>query len=244
MLLWVTLPGGRIQKNCWNITNDHDTRLGGFWFKLILGFLPTLERQRAWYPQVYNRPELFLCAKCKQTTETPEHMFECVDRTEIEACFRDRYRSLQPRETEPIDISTLRPWDWLGLLQGRVHPSWKSMILALQQGMQRTASTAAVIQQLLRASLETWYHAIWQPRCNSLHALLERRDHALPAWVNTSLQQPEPVPRPKCAYVYRLGLPWLKGSVSVSEACLYFRAVCALEHVLWVSVLLALCAQE
>jgi hypothetical protein len=97
--------------------------------------------------------------------ETPEHMFECAYRAEIEACFRDRYRSLQPRETEPIDISALRPWDWLGLLQGRVHPNWKSMIPTLQQGMQRTASTAAVIQQLLRASLETWYHAIWQPRC-------------------------------------------------------------------------------
>jgi hypothetical protein len=25
-LLWVTFPGGRIQKNCWNITNYHDTR--------------------------------------------------------------------------------------------------------------------------------------------------------------------------------------------------------------------------
>jgi hypothetical protein len=71
----------------------------------------------------------------------------------------------QLRETVPIDISALRPWNWLGLLQGRVHPSWKSMIPTLQQGMQRTALTAAVIQQLLRASLETWYHTIWQPRC-------------------------------------------------------------------------------
>jgi hypothetical protein len=76
---------------------------------------------------VQSPPELFLCAKYKQTTETPEHIFECADRTEIEAYFRDRYRPLQPRETEPIDISALRPWDWLGLLQGRVHPSWKSM---------------------------------------------------------------------------------------------------------------------
>jgi hypothetical protein len=158
-LLWVTLPGGRIEKNCWNITNYHDTRFRGFRLKLLLGFLPTLERQQAWYPQVYNRPELFLCAKCKQTT-SPEHMFECADRMEREACFRDRYRPFQPRETEPIDLSALRQWDWLGLLQGRVHPSWKSMILTLQQCMQRTASTAAVIQQLLRASLETWYHTI------------------------------------------------------------------------------------
>jgi hypothetical protein len=117
------------------------------------------------HPQVYNRPELFLCAKCKQTTETTEHMFECADCAEIEACFRDRYRSSQPSETEPIDISALGLWDWLGLLQGRVHPSWKSMIPTLKQGMQRTASTAAVIQQLLCASLETWYHAIWLPRC-------------------------------------------------------------------------------
>jgi hypothetical protein len=69
--------------------------------------------------------------------------------------------------------------------------------------------------------------------CCSLHALLERRDHALPAWVNTSLQQSEPVPWPKRAYVYRLGLPWLKGSVSVSEACLYFRAVCVFSDLLW-----------
>jgi hypothetical protein len=71
--------------------NCHDAKVRGFVFKLLWGFTPTLERQRAWYPQVYNRPELFLCAKCKQTTETPEHMFECADRTEIETCFRDRY---------------------------------------------------------------------------------------------------------------------------------------------------------
>src|SRR5262245_28578387 len=49
--------------------------------------------------------------------------------------------------------------------QGRVHPSWERMIPTLQQGRRNTISTAAVIKQILYASIETWYHAIWLPRC-------------------------------------------------------------------------------
>ena len=35
----------------------------------------------------------------------------------------------------------------------------------MQNGETRTATTVATIQQLLRASIETWYDAIWLPRC-------------------------------------------------------------------------------
>jgi len=62
-------------------------------------------------------------------------------------------------------METLWPWGSLGLLQGRVHPHWKSVIQMLQHGQQNLTTTKAVIRQLLRASLETWYHAIWLPRC-------------------------------------------------------------------------------
>jgi hypothetical protein len=38
-----------------------------------------LARQAAWYPEVYDRPELYLCAKCHQPDETQEHIYECTD---------------------------------------------------------------------------------------------------------------------------------------------------------------------
>src|SRR6516165_9032843 len=38
-------------------------------------------------------------------------------------------------------------------------------ISMMQAGETRTATTVATIQQLLRASIETWYDAIWLPRC-------------------------------------------------------------------------------
>jgi hypothetical protein len=108
---------------------------------------------------------LFSCAKCNQTDETQEHIYECADHAEVEEVFGAKFQALKPRETSLMDTGTLRPWNSLGWLQGRVHPSWETEITAIQHGRTRIATTTAVIQQLLRASLETWYHAIWLPRC-------------------------------------------------------------------------------
>jgi hypothetical protein len=65
ILRWTTTSTGEIQKKkkCWNNKR-------AFGFKLLMGFLPTLARQRAWYPEVYNRPVLFQCAKCGQSKTT------------------------------------------------------------------------------------------------------------------------------------------------------------------------------
>jgi len=128
-------------------------------------FLATLARQAAWYPEVYDRPELYSCAKCHQPDETQEHIHECADHSEVVECFGAKFRSLQPAETSPLDTRPLRPWNLLGRLQGRIHPLWETTISAMQAGKTRTATTAATIQQLLRASIETWYDAIWLPRC-------------------------------------------------------------------------------
>jgi len=130
-----------------------------------MGFLATLARQAAWYPEVYDRPEVRSCAKCHQPDETQDHIYECADHSEVEECFGAKFRSLQPAETTPLDTRPLRPWDSLGWLQGRIHPTWEGRIPTMQNGETRTATTVATIQQLLRASIETWYDAIWLPRC-------------------------------------------------------------------------------
>jgi len=77
-------------KKCWNITNNRDCTIRAFGYKLLMGFLPSLERQRSWYPEVYNRQELFECAKCNHPNETPEHIYECTDHSQVEECFRDK----------------------------------------------------------------------------------------------------------------------------------------------------------
>jgi len=157
VLRWTTLPTGVTQKRKgWNITGPHDSYVRSFGYKLLMGFLPTLARQRAWYPDVSNRPELDQCAKCGQLWETQEHLYECADHAATEECFRERFRTLQQGEDTRIDPEPLGPWRSLGLLQGRVDPGWETAIPQLQRGARRTATaTAARIQDLLRASLET-----------------------------------------------------------------------------------------
>ena len=178
MLRWTILPDGETQKRkCWNITNSRDAHIRAFGYKQLMGFLPTLARQCAWYPEVYNRSELYSCAKCGQMDETQEHTYECADHSEAEECFGAKFRALQPREASPMDTGTLRPWNSLGWLQGRVHPLWETAIPAIQLGRTRAAQTTAVMQQLLRASLETWYHAIWLPRCQ--RTIEQERSHGL-----------------------------------------------------------------
>jgi hypothetical protein len=165
MLRWTILPdGGTQKKKCWNITNYRDTNTRAFGYKLLMGFLPTLARQRAWYPGVYSRPELYRCAKCGQTEETQKHIYDCADHTETEEHFRNEYQALQPTQNTPIDLRELSPWRPLGWLQGRVHPEWETTIPELQHDTSR-ATGSAIILQLLRASLVTGYNAIWLPRC-------------------------------------------------------------------------------
>jgi len=94
-------------------------------------------------------------------------IFDCADHAATHECFRERHRTLQQGSDTWIDTGALRPWTSLGWLckQGRVDPRWEIMIARLQHGARRRASPETVIQELLCASLETWYHAIWLPRC-------------------------------------------------------------------------------
>jgi hypothetical protein len=161
----INREGETLMRKCWNITNRRDSLIRAFGHKQLMGFLPTLARQRAWYPGVYNRQELTECAKCKHANETAEHIYECADHTQVERCFGDRFRALQPPTTTAMDPRELLPWRSLGWLQGRIHPSWETAITLLQHDRRGTRPTAQVIVQLLRAALETWYLAIWLPRC-------------------------------------------------------------------------------
>jgi hypothetical protein len=130
-----------------------------------MGFLATLARQSAWYPEVYSRPELCVCAKCKQPGETQEHLYACADHRAVKGQFLATIRGLEPRGDLQADMISLRPWSQMGGLQGRVHPQWTATIPLLLQVRPRPTSPSVAIQQLLRASLETWYLAIWLPRC-------------------------------------------------------------------------------
>ncbi len=166
-LRWTTPLSGETKKQkCWNITNSRDANIRAFGYKLLFGFLPTLARERAWYPDVYDRPELYQCAKCGQTEETQDHIYECADHRAVEECFRNKYEALRQRDT-PINIGTLRPWRTLGMLQGRVHPWWETIIPMLQRRSRTSpiTATAATIMHLIRTSIETWYQAVWLPRC-------------------------------------------------------------------------------
>jgi len=120
VLRWTALPTGETRRRKgWNITSFRDSHIRAFGYKLLTGFLPTLARQRAWYPDVYDRPELYQCAKCGDPRETQDHLYECADHAATEECFRERHRTLQQGEGAGIDPGLLSPWQSLGRLQGR-----------------------------------------------------------------------------------------------------------------------------
>jgi RNase H len=175
MLRWTVHTNGVLEKKkCWNITSHHDSTIRAFAFKQLMGFLPTLARQHAWYPWVYNHPGLTQCAKCNHPEETQEHLYECADHMAVEEWFIARFSRLESREDIQTTMRTLRPWESLGWLQGRVHPEWEHRISMLHQDR----GTSSVIRHLLRASLETWYHAIWLPRCQ--RTIAQEKSQGLP----------------------------------------------------------------
>jgi hypothetical protein len=149
-LLWVTLPGGGYRRR--TAGTSLTTMTPGFedsgssyswdscqhWSNNERGTL------RCIIAQSYS------CAPSASRPRKPQSICSSAQTTR-------KWRHASETDTDLFSQRRLRLWDWLELLQGRVHPSWKSMIPTPQQDMQRTASTATVIQQLLRASLETWY---------------------------------------------------------------------------------------
>lgn len=174
------LGGETRTKKCWNITSPRDSHMRAFGFKQLMGFLPTLARQRAWYPWVYDRRELWQCAKCGEPDETQEHLLACADHEAVKERFARRYLATRPERRrvpgvveshpEPLrvlqtDVGPLQPWTSLGWRQGRVDPSWETTISQLRQISPQGGSIAATTRRLLRASLETWCEAIWLPRC-------------------------------------------------------------------------------
>jgi ribonuclease HI/exonuclease III len=154
VLRWTTLPTGETQKKKgWNITSPRDSYIRSFGYKQLMGFLPTLARQRAWYPDVYNRQELYQCAKCRQPEETQDHLYECADHAATEECFGERHRTIQQGEHTWIDPAPLSPWRSLGLLQGRVDPGWETAIPQLRRGTRRTAAVIKVVTLDIKCSV-------------------------------------------------------------------------------------------
>jgi len=149
---WTVQPGEPTKrKKCWKITNSRDAHMRAFAYKQLMGFLPTLERQHAWYPHVYNRPSLIQCAKCGHTPETQEHVYACADHAAAESRFRDTYTTLystiQPDE-EPVPLSPrdafeLRPRGLAGGPAGTPPPILGGRHLCTPAG-QRPASQPAM----------------------------------------------------------------------------------------------------
>jgi hypothetical protein len=97
-LLWTVPAGGSgtLKTKSWRVTNMRDASIRAFGYKQLMRLLPTLQRQQAWYPQVYNSALLVQCAKCGHTPETPEHIFVCADHAEVKTHFRAAIKDLQP----------------------------------------------------------------------------------------------------------------------------------------------------
>ncbi|KAJ2714676.1 hypothetical protein H4R19_001605 [Coemansia spiralis] len=80
-LSWYHGGDGRYApKRSFGRTSDHDCTERSLGLKLLLGTLPVMQRQTAWYPEAYPEPEMRTCPKGHvrdALVETREHFLEC-----------------------------------------------------------------------------------------------------------------------------------------------------------------------
>ncbi|KAJ1725866.1 hypothetical protein LPJ61_005601, partial [Coemansia biformis] len=90
-LNWAVVERGRAfaRKNSWRLTSLRDSNICGFVLGALLGLLPVMVRQWAWYLQAYPEDKMRLCPHGCGEPETQQHLFTC--------------REVECQEPEPKD---------------------------------------------------------------------------------------------------------------------------------------------
>jgi hypothetical protein len=140
-----------------------------FRYKLLSGLLPTMSRNKAYRPDLYNDN---LCALCRAEPETADHLTRCAaaqNRIEdFNHKLRDAIEEKLPRSAKPnsdmiADIVLLSGFSlrgFNGTLQRGIWDTLQEMPLI---GCTPTAAATA----LLRACWDHMYEEIWKPRCDA-----------------------------------------------------------------------------
>ncbi|KAJ2861608.1 hypothetical protein GGI22_002417 [Coemansia erecta] len=79
---WFAAGNGKYEsKNSFKKTTERDSTERSLGFKLLLGNVPVMKRQVAWYPLAYPEPEMLRCPRDhpeEAPEETREHFLECT----------------------------------------------------------------------------------------------------------------------------------------------------------------------
>ncbi|KAJ1674535.1 hypothetical protein EV182_003086 [Spiromyces aspiralis] len=73
----VDKEGQVIYKNSWRVMSEHDMQVRSFTIKALLGYLPVMKHEVAWYPLVYPKPKITKCPRCEHEEEMQAHFFKC-----------------------------------------------------------------------------------------------------------------------------------------------------------------------
>jgi len=151
--------GSTIKNLCARTTNSQDLYIRSFAVKQLFDLLPTMERQNAWYPDIYKTSA---CSKCNYVPENIEHIITCFgneEQFEFEIrknIFRMDNKKILDRPTIDLALSNIQ----LNKIQGRICTKWKNEIL----NNELIKNTKMKIQILLRAILEVTYNLCWKKR--------------------------------------------------------------------------------
>ncbi|KAJ1729060.1 hypothetical protein LPJ61_003707, partial [Coemansia biformis] len=165
-LSWFHDGGGRyVQKRSFQRTSDSDSTERSLGFKLLLGTLPVMMRQTAWYPDAYPEPEMRTCPKGHPPDdpkeETLAHFLECP-----------RYDSLPIR---PAGSTAADNWMWEYITERRpfvgiTTEDWDAAERALLDGQSTgegrpspTSGGKKRVQAAYRHKLN-WVLACWKTR--------------------------------------------------------------------------------
>ncbi|KAJ1674165.1 hypothetical protein EV182_003829, partial [Spiromyces aspiralis] len=176
----VDKEGRVIYKNSWRVTSEHDTRVRSFTIKTLLGYLPVMKREVAWYPLAYPEPEMAKCPRCEREEETQAHFFKCKqgdpERGEKDWGGREtktvaeKYLDSRNAFIGPTEV-VHRALQLAAFLDQRKKEKEKSNVAAAAlspaaRKKQTSECRAEMIKRVCRAKIE-WEYQRWKARCEA-----------------------------------------------------------------------------
>ncbi|KAJ1671141.1 hypothetical protein EV182_007799, partial [Spiromyces aspiralis] len=161
-------------------------RVRSFTIKALLGYLPVMKREIAWYPLAYPEPEMAKCPRCEREEETQEHFFKCKQdnperggkdwggqetKTVAEKYLDSRNAFVGPTEVvhRVLQLAAFLDWNEHTKREAATSATTTKTAAALSPAARKkliSESRAETIKRICRAKIE-WEYQRWKARCEA-----------------------------------------------------------------------------
>lgn len=146
-------------------TSQSNSTQRSFRWKFISGYLPTMERQSKWKPDLYQEST---CLRCHSAVETTDHVLSCPEAEEDRLAFPENFLSAL-RESMPGSAAEVRAVGDYALSLGLDIESFRGVLpepvleslMSAPLPVPPRAAATGVLKALYRVSFD-----IWKKRCD------------------------------------------------------------------------------